>query len=136
MKSQSLILMLFVVVGRLSAQADPAAGPDSMKTMPSLATVVKYAVAHHPVVQRDQASVRRSEAELNSVQKRWLDGLSLDAGFQWGSYGDQTVNTLLLGSRVGVTVRLSLWDILSQGDENEQYEAILEAAKHTVTVGW
>lgn len=126
-------ILLLAVCSSVPAQTDTMdVIPHS--ALPPLALVLESAVRTHPAIERNRASVQRSEAELSSMKKRWLDGLTMDAGMQWGAYGDRTVDKLLLGSRVGFTLRVSLWDLLSQANTNDQYTAVVEEAKRSVEV--
>lgn len=133
-KNTMIIAYTFLVGTALMAQPDTTGTVRAVSTLPPLEVVIQAAIGSHPTVERDRASVRRNEAELAIVKKRWLDGLTFDAGAQWGAYGDRTLEKLMLGSRVGFSVRLSIWDILSQSDATEQYEAVVEESRRNVEI--
>lgn len=129
MKNIRTISSLFL----LTAAALQAAGQDSTTVepiLPSLLKVQEAAVQHSPLVKREVASVeqRRHEKDVNGGA--WLKGITLEAASQYGSYGDQSVNKLYLGNRVGATLRISLDDLFMHSSRSDRDEAAVTVAEY------
>ncbi|MBP9212381.1 MAG: TolC family protein [Bacteroidetes bacterium] len=123
----SLILFPFLFVGLAAAGTDSAAVE---VMLPALKRVQDAAVANSPLLKREHAAVtmRQREQEINNFS--WLKGLSVDAASQYGSYGDQSVNKLYLGNRIGATVKISLDELFNWSDRNDKDEAAIAVAEY------
>jgi outer membrane protein TolC len=120
------IIIIFLFTVSLAT----AAGIDSTSALPPLDTVLTAAVRHSPLLQRESASAEMYRQELGIAKKEWLRGITLEAASQYGSYGDQTANTLYLGNRIGATMKISLEDIFSRGNKTEKYEAAITMTEY------
>ncbi len=110
-----------------------AADRDSTLTLPllpPLRIIQDAAVQHSPLLKREGESVKMHQQDLNITKTNWLKGLTVEASSQYGSYGDQSVNKLYLGNRVGASIRISLDDILSLGSKMEKDEAAVASAEY------
>jgi outer membrane protein TolC len=123
-------LLLFCLCWSTAAVASTSDSLGTALLLPPLKRVQDAAVANSPLLKREQAAVtmRQREQEINNFS--WLKGLSVDAASQYGSYGDQSVNKLYLGNRVGATVKLSLDELFNWGDRNDKDEAAVAVAEY------
>ncbi len=126
MKNLLSTMILFATMLRASA-------PDSVSvgfSLPPLSVIQETAIKNSPVLKRESASMKMREQELNMTKKEWLRSFSLEGSTQYGSYGDQSVNKLYLGNRVGASVRISLEEIFSYGSKSEKAEANIVMAEY------
>jgi outer membrane protein TolC len=98
--------------------------------LPPLRVIQDAAVQHSPLVKRESESVKMRRQDLSITKTNWLKGLTVEASSQYGSYGDQSVNKLYLGNRVGASIKISLDDILSLGSKMEKDEAAIASAEY------
>ncbi|MFZ4621703.1 MAG: TolC family protein [Bacteroidota bacterium] len=98
--------------------------------LPPLRVIQDAAVQHSPLLKRESESVKMRRQDLSITKTNWLKGLTVEASSQYGSYGDQSVNKLYLGNRVGASIKISLDDILSLGSRTEKDEAAIASAEY------
>lgn len=99
-------------------------------TLPPLSVVLDAAVKYSLVLKRESESMKMREQDLRLIKNEWLRSFSLEASSQYGSYGDQSVNKLYLGNRIGASVKISLEDLFSMGAKSEKYEAAIAMSEY------
>jgi outer membrane protein TolC len=119
-----LLLLLLVAFSNFGI----ASGLDTVSvasSLPPLEAVLAAAVEHSPILKRESESVKMRRQDLKLAKNEWMRGVTLEATSQYGSYGDQSVNKLYLGNRVGASVKVSLEEIFSSGSKYEKFEAAI-----------
>jgi outer membrane protein TolC len=94
--------------------------------LPPVSRLQELAVANSSLLKRETASVNKYGAELSRQSKEWMRGVTFEGASQYGSYGDQTVNQLYLGNRVGLSIKISLYDFLASGNTTDMYKFQME----------
>ncbi len=100
--------------------------------LPPLQAVVDQLLAFAPRIAEEEALFNKNEQLLDRASKSWLDGISFGVQTTAGSYGNNTLNELNLGVNAGASIRLSLFDILSQGDQKKAFKWQLEISRQMV----
>jgi outer membrane protein TolC len=98
--------------------------------LPPLRVIQDAAVQHSPLLKRETESVKMHRSDLNITKMNWFKGISIEAASQYGSYGDQSINKLYLGNRIGASIKIALDDLLTIGSKMEKDEAAIASAEY------
>ena len=120
-----LILLLVALAVPLRADAQPDAG---LPSLPTLDAVLDAVHRQSPSIRYAAATVAKNEAQLDRTRRAWTDNIGVNVGATAGSYGNALVDELAVGTTVGVSVRVSLYDFLGRRHEARQAEAELAQA--------
>ena len=118
-------LFLAAVLGA-PAGAQPA---DDLPPLPTLDVVLDAVHRQSPAVRYAAATVAKNEAQLDRTRAAWTDHVGVNVGATAGSYGNALLDNLGLGATVGVSVRVSLYDLVGRRHEARQAEAELAQAR-------
>lgn len=121
------LLLLFALA--LPAAAPHAQADDALPALPTLDTVLDAVHRQSPSVRYAAATVAKNEAQLDRTRSAWTDNLGVNVGATAGTYGNDLVDQLSVGATVGVSVRLSLYDVLGRRHEARQAEAELAQSR-------
>lgn len=121
----SRILLLLAALAA-SAQAQTSVGP--LPPLPPLDAVLGAVHGASPALRYADATVAKNEAQLDRTRRAWTDNLGVNVGATAGSYGNALLDELSMGATVGVSVRLSLYDVVGRRHEARQAEAELAQA--------
>ena len=118
-----LLAALAVALG-----APLGAQPADLPALPTLDAVLDAVRHQSPAIRYADATVAKNEAQLDRTRRAWTDNLGVNVGATAGSYGNALIDELAVGTTVGVSVRLSLYDVLGRRHEARQAEAELAQA--------
>lgn len=102
----------------------------ALPLLPPLRIIQEAAVQHSPLLKREGESVKMHRSDLNITKMNWFKGISVEAASQYGSYGDQSINKLYLGNRIGASIKIALDDLLTIGSKMEKDEAAIASAEY------
>ena len=118
--------LLLLALATLAATA--SAQPGDLPALPTLDVVLDAVRGQSPSIRYANATVAKNEAQLDRTRRAWTDNLGVNVGATAGSYGNALVDQLSVGTTVGVSVRLSLYDVVGRRYEARQAEAELAQA--------
>ena len=81
-----------------------------------------------PALRYADATVAKSEAYLDRTRRAWTDNVGVNVGATAGTFGSALVDELAIGTTVGVSLRVSLYDLVGRRHERRQAEAELAQA--------
>ncbi len=115
-----------------------------LRSLPNLDSLTELAIAHSPRIQAQDHLIERERQRKKSSQKLWMDKLFSDVGYAYSNSfanvvsgntanGGNTVeaNNLTIGDniRAGVTLRLSLFDVLGRRHQTNVVKEELAIAR-------
>lgn len=106
-----------------------ASGAQELPVLPPLDAVLGAVRAQSPTLRYADATVAKNEAQLDRTRRAWSDNIGVNVGASAGTYGNAIVDQLSLGTTVGVSVRVSLYDFMGRKHEARQAEAELEQSR-------
>jgi outer membrane protein TolC len=129
MKKYICLLIIVLAYHQVDAQTKKDTKPTA-KELPSLEKVLDYAENHSHLVKEQDALSQHYEQAVKVTQKLWMDKVFVDMGGQRSNNGavlnvnnnisNSEFNSLSFQSmnsfRVGLTVRVSLYDVLARKD--------------------
>jgi outer membrane protein TolC len=100
-----------------------AADSGGFLPLPPLDTLILWAKLHSPLVNEQDALIAKNTADAHRMKKILLDAVKLNSGFQYGNYGDPTVNKLSTGWQSGLSVQFSLYQLFGFKDMVKVYNS-------------
>lgn len=91
--------------------------------LPPLDTLIVWAEANSPVLKGQDALIEKNTADTKRVKKLLLDAVKLNAGVQYGNYGDPLVNRLETGYNSGINLSFSLYQLFGWKNQVQVYNA-------------
>lgn len=104
--------LLLVLLGASSVSAQEPG--DGLLQIPSLEAVVVRAVEQSPRVRGQEALTRKNEHLLDRARRTWTDNITIGGQALYGSYGNDILNTTNLGITAGVSIRMSIFDLVGR----------------------
>lgn len=123
-----LLALALAVPLSTHAQADSDASYEALPILPALDDVLGAIRTQSPATRYAAATVAKNEAQLDRTRSAWTDNIGVNVGTTAGTYGNALIDDLSLGATIGVSVRVSLYDVVGRRHERRHAEAQLAQA--------
>ncbi|HWB64160.1 MAG TPA: TolC family protein [Chitinophagales bacterium] len=91
--------------------------------LPPLDTLYAWAELLSPTLKGQDALIEKNTADAKRVKKILLDAVKLNAGIQYGNYGNPLITQLETGYSTGATVSFSLYQLFGYKNQVQVYNA-------------
>ncbi len=123
-----LFLPLFLYA-QGSVTVEAATMIDNPYQLPPLELVLQHAMKNSPVLITQTALIDKREFEVKSAKKEWITGINISLGTQFGSYGNSVLDQINIGYKGGLSINLSLYEILNRNNHVKVFEQNLIIAQ-------
>ncbi|MCH7681780.1 TolC family protein [candidate division KSB1 bacterium] len=102
---------------------------DNLYQLPPLELVLQHAKKNSPVLITQDALIDKRAFEVKSAKKEWITGINISLGTQFGSYGNSVLDQINIGYKGGLSINLSLYEILNRNNHVKVFEQNLIIAQ-------
>jgi len=102
---------------------------DNLYQLPPLELVLQHAKKNSLVLITQDALIDKRAFEVKSAKKEWITGINISLGTQFGSYGNSVLDQINIGYKGGLSINLSLYEILNRNNHVKVFEQNLIIAQ-------
>ncbi len=129
--------ILLLSVDRCPARSTPdSTGRESRTTsdltltaLPPLEEVLDAAVDHSPLLKQQEAEIRLDEYQVNRERQAWTRALRVGGSYQYGQFGNITLDQLNQGYSIHVSLGISLYELMGRDNRINMIQEELESSR-------